>query len=71
MKYTIPKNKIPKNDMVKSVMFRLPIDLYEPFNQALKESDMSAQALVEDMVRFCLQNTKENQSKKREGEGNG
>lgn len=54
MKYQLPKEK-PKKETVSSVMFRLPIELVEPFNRALKESNLLAQMLVESMVSYCLE----------------
>lgn len=52
--YKIPIKKDFKKHGVKTVMFRVPPDLYEVFNRALEKSKLSAQNLVEDMVRFCL-----------------
>lgn len=54
MKYEIPKSKVKKDDSVKSVMFRIPVDIFHEFNVALKKSNLSAQLLVESMVRHCL-----------------
>lgn len=55
MNYKIPQKSKKKDDLVKSVMFRIPVDLLESFNKALKQSNISAQLLVEDMVRHCLE----------------
>jgi len=56
--YKLPKKERPKDENVKSVMFRLPVDLLLPFNEVLKKSNLSAQLLVEDMVRHCLNEVK-------------
>lgn len=53
--YKLPVKKDMGPDLVKSVMFRLPVDLLIPFNEALGVSGISAQLLVESMVKHCLE----------------
>ena len=58
MSYVIPKNIKIKSTTRHSVMFRIPKDIKNKFNEALSKSNLSAQKLIADMVRHCLKGTK-------------
>lgn len=55
MKFKIQKAK-PKPKFVMSAMFRIPDHLQEPFNKTMIASNLSAQQLLEQMVKYCLDN---------------
>lgn len=55
MKYELPYPKKPSPEKVKSVMYRIDeSDIQDAFNSALDKTGLSAQALVDSMVRHCL-----------------
>jgi len=64
MKYKLPKTKDKPDGRIKSVMFRLPLEMIAPFNQAVRLSGLSAQMVVESMVRHCLDEVDEIPTKK-------
>lgn len=57
MKYKLPiKAEKPDSNLVKSVMYRIPADILYLFNESLSKSNLSAQQLLDSMVRHCLRN---------------